>query len=703
MPRVGLSLKIFLGTAVVVSVLLVVTLVVTSSTAHTSALNTIARGLGATNARIVEQLQARQSALAGRVAVFAENRNAIETLLRDSVGNDAFDQAQEIAKASGARWVQVTDSSGARLAKSDEAAAPRGEDLTRSPLVSGALESRTMAGFGVSGDTAVMQVVAVPIKQDLDKSNSRVSGVIMAAQPVGDSLATAIGTATGSEVVFYVIDSTGHPHVAGSTVDRADRDGLQQVIAERMLRAAPAASATTPATADANPPPAAATGAAGKSTDIQLAGRQYVGQSTPLLNARGAAVGGFLALRSLDAELAPYRALRRTLLITGALGLMVAFLLSGVVAQQIVRPVKSLVSATRRAADGDYAAEIPVGGSDEIGTLADAVRRLLGDLRDKQALVDFLGGGQAASTSATSSMSNATLIRGTEATVMMHGAGAPDGVLQPGQSLGVRYEVKSLLGAGGMGMVYRAVDRELQEVVAIKTLKPELIASDTTALERFKSEIRLARKISHRNVVRTHDLGESRGLYFITMEFVEGKSLKELVRLRGRLPVQVMLPIAKQLCRALEVAHEAGVIHRDIKPQNMVVEGDGTLKVMDFGIARLAKRKPSQGLTEVGTVIGTPEYMAPEQLLGDEIDARADIYSAGVVMYECLTGRPPFEAPSPMVLIAKVLDETADSPHALHAEIPVGLSAIVMKAMAREREARPASAKALHDALEALG
>jgi HAMP domain-containing protein len=696
MPRLGLSLKIFLGTAVVVSVLLVVTLAVTSSSAQDSALSTIGRGLSATNARIVEQLQARQSALAGRVSVFAENRNAIETILRDSVGNDAYDQAQEIVKASGARWVQVTDHTGARLAKSDDPAAPRGEDLTRSPLVSGALESRTMTGFGVSGDTAVMQVVAVPIKQDLDKSNSQVSGVIMAAQPVGDSLATAIGEATGSEVAFYVIDSLGHPHVAGSTIDRADHEGLQRVIAERMLRDAPAGGATATSKSDSGTKAAAAMGAAGKSTDIQLAGREYVGQSTPLLSARGVAVGGFLALRSLDAELAPFRALRRTLLITGAFGLLAAFLLSGVVAQQIVRPVKSLVNATRRAADGDYAAEIPAGGSDEIGTLADAVRRLLGDLRDKQALVDFLGGARA--------MSNATLIRDSEATLLMPGASAPaDGMLQPGQSLGVRYEVKALLGAGGMGMVYRAVDRELQEVVAIKTLKPEIIASDTTALERFKSEIRLARKISHRNVVRTHDLGESRGLYFITMEFVEGKSLKELVRLRGRLPVHVMLPIAKQLCRALEVAHDAGVIHRDIKPQNMVVEGDGTLKVMDFGIARLASRTPSQGLTEVGMVIGTPEYMAPEQLLGEEIDARADIYSAGVVMYECLTGRPPFEAESPMVLIAKVLDETPAAPHAIHEEIPAGLSALVMKAMARERDARPASAKVLHDSLEALG
>ena len=513
MRQFSLSTKIFLGTAAIVTILLGVTLWVTSASAHTAALNAIGRGLGATNARIVEQLQARQEALAGRVSVFAENRNAVETILRDTVGNDAFDQVQEIVKASGARWVQVTDQRGLRLAKSDDPAAPRGEDLTSSPLVTGALEGRTMTGFGVSGDSAVMQIVAVPLKQDLNKTGSLVSGVIMAAQQVGDSLAHAIGEATGSEVAFFVIDKGGQPRLAGTTIAAADRTPLQRVIAGGMMREGTAAGAR--GGADSTHRSATTLGAAGERTDISLDGKAYVGQNTPLLSVKGASVGGFVALRSLDDELAPFRALRQTLLITGALGLIVAFLVSGVITQQIVRPVKALVNATRRAADGDYAAEIPAGGSDEIGTLADAVRRLLNDLRDKQALVDFLGGGRAAAT--------VTVIGGNgEATAVMPGAEAPaGGALSPGQSLGVRYDIKALLGAGGMGMVYRAFDRELQEVVAIKTLKPELIAADATALERFKSEIRLARKISHRNVVRTHDLGEARGLYFITMEFVE--------------------------------------------------------------------------------------------------------------------------------------------------------------------------------------
>jgi serine/threonine-protein kinase len=252
-----------------------------------------------------------------------------------------------------------------------------------------------------------------------------------------------------------------------------------------------------------------------------------------------------------------------------------------------------------------------------------------------------------------------------------------------------------------MGMVYKANDRELGETVAIKTLKPELIHQDRSALDRFKSEIRLARRISHRNVVRTHDLGETNGMYYITMEYVEGKSLKELIRERGRLPPSAVLPIAKQLCRALEVAHDEGVIHRDIKPQNMVVEGDGVLKVMDFGIARLAKRK--EGVTQHGMVVGTPEYMAPEQLMGDEIDARADLYAVGCVLYECVTGKTPITADTPVTLIAKVLEDTPLDPRVINGEVPEALSSVIMRCLSKKPGERPESAVALHDLLEAIG
>jgi serine/threonine-protein kinase len=202
--------------------------------------------------------------------------------------------------------------------------------------------------------------------------------------------------------------------------------------------------------------------------------------------------------------------------------------------------------------------------------------------------------------------------------------------------------------------------------------------------------------------VRTHDLGETNGLYYITMEYVEGKSLKELIRERGRLPASAVLPIAKQLCRALEVAHEEGVIHRDIKPQNMVVEASGVLKVMDFGIARLASRPSGAGQTQQGMVVGTPEYMAPEQLLGEELDPRADLYATGVVLYECLHGRVPFTADTPIALISKVLEDEPEPLVKLHPEIPPALSELVMWTMAKDREKRPRSAGDLHARLDAL-
>ena len=254
-----------------------------------------------------------------------------------------------------------------------------------------------------------------------------------------------------------------------------------------------------------------------------------------------------------------------------------------------------------------------------------------------------------------------------------------------------------------MGIVYRAHDRELDEPVAIKTLLPDAISPDGITLERFKQEVRLARRISHRNVVRLHDFGEIDGTYYITMEYVEGTNLKDLIRKRGRLPLAAALTVGKQLCRALEVAHQEGVIHRDIKPQNIIVDPQGFVKVMDFGIARLAQaEKVGEGLTAVGTAVGTPEYMPPEQLVGEELDSRADLYAAGAVLFECVTGRVVFEARTLPGLVAKHLEESPDDPRALNPEVPESLSRVILKALAKDRTARWSSAAELARALDAI-
>ncbi len=272
--------------------------------------------------------------------------------------------------------------------------------------------------------------------------------------------------------------------------------------------------------------------------------------------------------------------------------------------------------------------------------------------------------------------------------------------LSPGERFADRYEVIDAIGGGGMGMVYRARDLELDEEIAIKTLRPEMV-SDAALVDRFKTEIRLARKISHRNVVRTHDFGESSGVYYLTMEYVEGITVRELIDSRGQLGVSSTLAIGSQLAESMEVAHEQGVIHRDIKPQNLLLDADGVLKVMDFGVARLAERTTS--LTEAGLIVGTPAYMSPEQLLSESTEASSDLYSAGVLLYECLTGKLPFEAESTISLIGRVLNIEPSPPVEINADIPDALSALILELLAKKPEERLASAKELRERLSQIG
>ena len=276
---------------------------------------------------------------------------------------------------------------------------------------------------------------------------------------------------------------------------------------------------------------------------------------------------------------------------------------------------------------------------------------------------------------------------------------APE-ILRAGDVVGARYSIRQAIGRGGMGMVYLADDLELGERVAIKTLRPELLTFDETAMERFRNEIRLARRIAHRNIVRTHDFGKADGVYFVTMEFVEGTTLRAVLDRRGHLGAPAMLAIAKQLAAALECAHGEGIIHRDIKPQNLLLDAAGTLKVMDFGVARLTQR--TNTLTQVGMVVGTPTYMSPEQLLDEDVDARSDLYSVGVLLYECLTGKPPYEGKSPISLIAKILQAAAEPPEKLNADVPHAVSAMVMQLLTKDPDARIQSAAALGQALASI-
>ncbi len=251
-----------------------------------------------------------------------------------------------------------------------------------------------------------------------------------------------------------------------------------------------------------------------------------------------------------------------------------------------------------------------------------------------------------------------------------------------------------------MGVVYKAHDLELDDVVALKMLKPGALL-DTEQLDRLKSEIKLARRITHPNVLRTFDFGEVNGLPYISMEYVRGMTLRYLLREARRVPYSAGLRIARQLAAGLAAAHEVGVLHRDIKPENLILEANGNAKLMDFGIARPARRA-TPGFTQPGTFLGTPNYCAPEQLAGDEVDERADIYSCGVLMTEMFCGALPFSGSNTMEIYMAQMQAEPARPSALWPEIRPELEALILRCLKRSIAERPASAAELAAALAQL-
>ena len=241
-----------------------------------------------------------------------------------------------------------------------------------------------------------------------------------------------------------------------------------------------------------------------------------------------------------------------------------------------------------------------------------------------------------------------------------------------------------------MGAVYQVLDRELDEEVALKVLTPEAFAEGTQAVQTLKQEIRLARKITHPNVVRTHDLGEADGVRFLTMEYVPGTTLRELLDRRGAVALAPGLQIAKQLCRGLGAVHEAGIIHRDIKPQNIMVLPNGVVKLMDFGIASAAEGTNSAALD--GQTVGTPYYMSPEQALGRDLDLRSDLYTVGVVLFELFAGQRPFPGKDAAEVMKRHVSAEPPRLSTLRPDVPEYLERVVAACLAKRPDRRPASA-----------
>jgi len=274
------------------------------------------------------------------------------------------------------------------------------------------------------------------------------------------------------------------------------------------------------------------------------------------------------------------------------------------------------------------------------------------------------------------------------------------GVFTQGSIIGNRYEVLTPLGKGGMGMVYKAHDRMLEEPVAIKVLRAEF-ANTPEMAKRFLSEIKLARKVSHKNVCRIHEYGEDGGVRFISMEFVEGMDLRQLARERGGLiPVEEAFDLAIQLAEGLQAIHDVGIVHRDLKTSNIMCDDRGLVRLMDFGIAKVqGADRTGGGLTSTGQIMGTPEYMSPEQCLGDKTDHRSDIYSVGIVIYEMFTGQVPFRGDTPVATLFKHIQDPVPFDGPVAGRIPLPAVSVLRRALDKDRAARFDNAAALAEAL----
>ena len=773
-------------------------------------------------------------------------------------GPDTFsiaDQLEQRREAFGTDVLMLLNENGELIARTDRpstANAPM-TNLGSMPLVKDVIEGSESAAGVMSFDGNLYHAAVAPIGAGTPRI---IIGYLLNAVAIDEKFANRIAESTAAGVVF-----TG----GGSAVR----------------------SSNAPSVMPGNI-------GAGKTQTATVDQSRYILTSEPLRSG-GATVGNAIFLRSLDRELAPFREIENTLLIGGGIALLLAFLMSWLIAKRVTRPIEQLAGIAQAVTAGDYSVSPDINRNDEVGILGRSFGKMINSLRDKADLEELyeqmaeraeqapagkpleeakldegtvlvtdlrglpatVGEGDASSvissveramriqerevarqdgevreidghrlisvfrgergiihairaaraineelasqlgpnsmsigvgiatgefvtgsvsldfdnglaivgnapllallfawhapngyayisyetaqaagdvlqsstreevrlkwlpnplpvaalplvsvtTSVMRSMGAAT---SSEATMRMDTAagatapGSPYADLVIGHLFANRYRIEQILGRGGMGVVYKAVDTQLDEVVAIKTLPGDVMTRSPEDLERFKREIRLARKITHRNVLRTFDYGEAEGVYFISMEFVRGYTLSELLdEAEGRkMPSRASVGITRQICRGLHAAHEQGIIHRDIKPGNVLIDAKGEVKLMDFGIARMAETP--EGVTQQGLIVGTPHYMSPEQVQGKQLDARSDVYSMGVLIYEMLVGNRPFESSSLTGILAAHITERPKPLIEQRPEIGRAVNDVVMRCLEKNPAARYADAGALLADLDRL-
>jgi len=658
----GLATRFFLGAAVVIVVTVGLSVALASGKAEGVARERIRGELLRVPALFAGWRDSQMSARRAQVRAVAEQPGT-KALLAEGGGSaeTAHDTSLEFARALGAAAVFLFDTRGRLIVRTDRPQEEGGRDFAGVNWVSLPLSRLTESSAfiaEVSHGPALSLVASAPVLQGAGTERV-LNGVLSAAFRMDDERAREVARLAGGEAAFLINAA------ARGAVPRLEVVGTTEGFRDPDLgRAVSAQSGTTEAQL--------ARGDLPSPFELTARHRDYLATLVPILSGSGEPVGAVVVGRAQDEELAALREIRRSLLGVGAVILLLSVPLSFAFARALARPIQQLAVAAEEIGRGNMDVPLPQAGRGEVGALARAFGVMLRELKEKaqleQLVADLRG-------------------RGVDPTIRGVPPTGTDGLPASGPVVGhlfaQRYEIRGLVGRGGMGAVYRALDRELDEEVAVKVL--ETAGEGTPGEQQLRREIKLARTITHPNVVRAYDFGEAEGVRFFTMEYVAGATLRELLDEEGRLALTPALQIAKQVCRGLGAVHRAGIVHGDLKPANVVVMTGGVAKLTDFGVAR-ARRQTAAPFA------GTPPYMSPEQVRGAEVDERSDLYSAGIVMYEMFTGRRPFDAGDPFEVMRLHLEEVPPNPRTLQPTLPELLADTIVACLSKAKADRPATA-----------
>ncbi len=533
----------------------------------------------------------------------------------------------------------IASADGQQIARSDQAmSAPR--DLTQVELMQRGMDELIPISGYWSDKEQIYQAAVVPLARGRNLIGFLITGVA-----VNDQLSNDIARLTGTEVVILSQTKDKFQSVA-STLDLTLNSTLLDKLnnQDNPLLINPNQSSNL------------------SLDDLNLATRveylaQLEQQSFYILNGV-----------SVDQTLAPFINTRNILMAVGLAMILLAFVVAGFLVKRSLAPLSGISAATRQVSFGNYAAKFPPKVGADLADLSGSIKQLVQNLRGRDALASHMVELSKKSHHAVDQLHQPTKV-----------------LIEPGKVVNNRFEIIKNIGVGGMGAVFQAFDRELEEVVALKVLKTQQASS--TEIDQFKDEIKVARRISHPNVVRIHDLGQLANNVFISMEFVQGYTLEQILKYAKKMRPLAAKHAAIHICEGLKAAHESGVVHKDLKPANIIVELDSSIKLMDFGIASIDNIiSGNQSNAMVG---GTAAYIAPEQALGKGSDERTDIYALGVLLMEMFVGLRPFYAENDEALMLKHVNE-APLPISLQwADAPQALEALIMSCLAKAPKDRP--------------